>query len=95
MTETRKDLRECDIAELQFYLDDLFGVDEFRKCQNIDEVLRKLRRDHIDTFNVKYLEQLISRFHQNKAIVKKLKNMKRRRKSFSEPLQSRSSNKLS
>ena len=65
MTDTRKDLRECDIAELQFYLDDLFGVDEFRKCKNIDEVLRKLRRDHIDTFNVRYLEQLISRFHKN------------------------------
>ena len=82
MTETRKDLRECDIAELQFYLDDLFGVDEFRKCQNIDEVLRKLRRDHIDTFNVRYLEQLISRFHKNEAIVKKIEEYEEKKEEF-------------
>ena len=82
MTDTRKDLRECDIAELQFYLDDLFGVDEFRKCQNIDEVLRKLRRDHIDTFNVRYLEQLISRFHKNEAIVKKIEEYEEKKEEF-------------
>ena len=73
MIDTREDLKECDIEKLQFFLDDLFGVDEFRKCKNIDEVLHKLRRDHIDTFNIRYLEQLISRFHQNDAIVKKVK----------------------
>ena len=82
MTDTRKDLKECDIAELQFYLDDLFGVDEFRKCKNIDEVLRKLRRDHIDTFNIRYLEQLISRFHQNKAIVKKVEEYEEKKDEF-------------
>ena len=82
MTETRKDLKECDIAELQFYLDDLFGVDEFRKCQNIDEVLRKLRRDRIDTFNIRYLEQLINRFHQNEAIVKKIEEYKEKKEEF-------------
>ena len=82
MTDTRKDLKECDLAELQFYLDDLFGVDEFRKCQNIDEVLRKLRRDHIDTFNVRYLEQLISRFHKNEAIVKKIEEYEEKKEEF-------------
>ena len=82
MTDTREDLKKCDIAELQFYLDDLFGVDEFRKCSSIDEVLRKLRRDHIDTFNIRYLEQLVSRFHQSKAIVKKIEEYEKKKEKF-------------
>ena len=82
MTDTRRDLKECDIAELQFYLDDLFGVDEFRKCHTIDEVLRKLRRDHIDTFNIRYLEQLVSRFHQSKDIVNKIKEYEEKKEEF-------------
>ena len=82
MTDTREDLKECDIGKLQFYLDDLFGVDEFSKCKNIDEVLRKLRHDHIDTFNIRYLEQLISRFHKNKAIVKKIEDYKEKKDEF-------------
>ena len=82
MTDTRKDLKECDIGELQFYLDDLFGVDEFRNCHTIDEVLRKLRRDRIDTFNIRYLEQLISRFHKNKALVKKIEEYEEKKEEF-------------
>ena len=82
ITDTREDLKECDIGKLQFYLDDLFGIDEFRKCNNIDEVLRKLRRDRIDTFNIRYLEQLISKFHQNEAIVKKIKEYEEKKEEF-------------
>ena len=82
MTDTREDLKGCDIGKMQFYLDDLFGVDEFRKCKNIDEVLRKLRRDCIDTFNIRYLEQLISKFHQNEAIVKKIKEYEKKKEEF-------------
>ena len=94
MIDTRKDLKDCDIAEVQFYLDDLLEVDEFRECQNIDEVLRKLRRDHTDTFNINYLRCLVTQFHQNEAIVKKMENTKKRKRSFSETRQSISSNKL-
>ena len=82
MTDTRKDLKECDIAELQFFLDDLFGVDEFRNYHTIDEVLRKLRHDRIDTFNIRYLEQLVSRFHQSKAIVKKIEEYEEKKEEF-------------
>ena len=82
MTDTRKDLKGCDIAELQFYLDDLFGVDEFRKCRSIDEVLRKLRHDRIDTFNIRYLECLVSKFHQDEAIVKKIKEYEEKKEEF-------------
>ena len=82
MMDTRKDLTNCNIGDIQFYLDDLFGVEEFRNCQNIDEVLRKLRRDHIDTFNIRYLEQIISRFHQNEAIVQKIKEYEEKKEEF-------------
>ena len=82
MTDTRKDLANCDIGEVQFYLDDLFDVDEFRTCQNIDEVLRKLRRDRIDTFNIRYLECLVGRFHQNKAIVKTIEKYEEKKEEF-------------
>ena len=82
MIDIREDLKECDIAELQFYLNDLFGVDEFRKCQSIDEVLRKLRHDHISKFNIRALECLISRFHQSEAIVKKVKEYEKKKEEF-------------
>ena len=82
MTDTKKDLADCDIGDIQFYLDDLIGIDEFRKCQNIDEVLRKLRRDHIDTFNIRYLERLISRFHQSDAIIKTIEKYEEKKEEF-------------
>ena len=82
MIDTRKDLKECDIAELQFYLDNHFGVDEFRKCKSIDEVLRKLRRDHVGTFKIRDLECLISRFHQSDAIVEKVEEYEKKKEEF-------------
>ena len=82
MIDTRKDLKDCDIAEVQFYLDDLLDVDEFRECQNIDEVLRKLRHERIDTFNTNYLRRLITRFHQNEAIIKKMEKYEEKKEEF-------------
>ena len=82
MTDTRKDLKGCDINELKFYLEDLIGVDEFRKCKNIDQVLRKLRQNHIDTFNIRYLECLISKFHKDEAIVKKIEEYEEKKEEF-------------
>ena len=82
MVDTRKDLKGCDIEELTLYLDDLFEVDEFRKCKNIDEVLRKLRCDHIDIFNIRYLEHLVSRFHQDEVIVKAIEEYEEKKEQF-------------
>ena len=82
MIDTREDLKDCNIAKVQFYLDDLAGVDEFRKCQNVDEVLRKLRRDYIDTFNISFLKSLITQFCQNKAIRQKIKEYEKKMKAF-------------
>ena len=82
MTDTKRDLADCSIGDIQFYLDDLFGVDEFRKCQNIDEVLRKLRCDRIDTFNIRYLECLVRKFHQSDAIIKTFEKYEEKKEEF-------------
>ena len=82
MMDTRKDLANCNIGDIQFYLDDLFGVDEFRTCQNIDEVLRKLRHDRIDTFNIRYLERLIREFHQSDAIIETIEKYEEKKDEF-------------
>ena len=82
MTDTRQDLEDCDIEEIKFYLDDNFGVDEFRQCKNIVEVLRKLRRDHVGTFNIRDLKHLVNRFHQSEAIVKKVEEYEEKKEEF-------------
>ena len=69
MTKTRKELANCDTGEVKFYLDNLFGVEEFQKYNTIDEMLRKLSRDHISTFSIGYLKRLISLFDTNHAII--------------------------
>ena len=82
MTDTRKELSNCDREEIKFYLDNLFGIEEFQKCDTIDEVLRKLSRDHIDTFSIGYLKRLIIRFHKDDAIVKSVKEYEEKKEEF-------------
>ena len=77
-TDTRKDLAKCDVTEMpvwemQFFLADMFNDDKYNECCTIDEVLRMLRRGHVDTFNVYYLKCLISRFHRSDAILKSIR----------------------
>ena len=62
-------LANCNIKRMRFFLNDLFESDEFSSCDTIDKVLRQLRQGHVDTFNVYYLQQLISRFHQSDAVI--------------------------
>ena len=82
MFDTRKDLKDCDITDLQFYLDSQVGVEKFHKCQNVDEVLHKLRREHIDAFNIDYLKQLIYQFHRNSALIQKLEEYEKKKEEF-------------
>ena len=82
MTNTRKEFKDCDITELQFYLNNLVGVEKFHKCQNIDEVLLKFRREHNNTFNIIYLKQLIRQFHPNSATIQKLEDYEKKIEEF-------------
>ena len=81
-TDARKDLAKCDVTEMRFFLADLFENDEFNECCTIDEVLRKLRCVHVDTFNVYYLECLISRFHKSDAIMKSIEEYIKKKEKF-------------
>ena len=83
-TDTRKDLAKCNVKEMRFYLRDLFENDEFNECCTIDEVLRKLRCGHVDTFNVYYLECLISWFHRSDAIMKSIEKYIKKKEKFLE-----------
>ena len=82
MTDTREDLKKCDIEEIKFYLDDYFGVDEFQEYYTIDGVLRKLRCDYIGTFNIRVLQSLVGRFHQSEDIVVKIKEYEDAKEEF-------------
>ena len=81
-TDTRKDLAKCNIKEMRFFLADLFENDEFNECRTIDEVLRRLRCGYVDTFNVYYLECLISRFHKSDAIMKSIEEYIKKKEQF-------------
>ena len=83
-TDTRKDLAKCDVTEMQFFLADLFDDNKFNECRTIDEVLRMLRRGHVDTFNVYYLKCLISRFHRSDAIIKSIEEYIKKKEKFLE-----------
>ena len=77
-------LANCDISRIQFFLNDLFDTDEFSSCDTIDKLLRQLRQSHVDTFNVYYLQQLISRFHQSDAVIESVKEYEEKREQFLE-----------
>ena len=64
LTGIRLFYTNCDLAEIQFFLDDLLGTEKFSNCVTFDEILRQLRRNHVDTFNIYYLEQLTARFQR-------------------------------
>ena len=62
MTDIGKDLADCDIRRVQFYLNNVFNTNEFHNCKNIDEVLHKLCHDNylhtFNTYNLKFLVRL-------------------------------------
>ena len=83
-------LANCNLSKMQFFLNTQFKTDEFSSCNTIDQLLHQLHQSgHIDTFNVYYLQQLISRFHQSDVSIKKYEE-----KSFLKPQLSNSSNRL-
>ena len=81
-TDTRKVLAKCDVTEMRFFLADLFENDNFNECCTIDEVLHKLRRGHVDTFNIYYLKCLISRFHRSDTIMKSIEEYIKKKEKF-------------
>ena len=83
-SEVRDVLANCDVAKAKFFLKDLLGTDEFTNCRTIDELLQQLRRNHVDTFNVYYLRQLVRLFHRDADIVKSINEYKEKQEKFLE-----------
>ena len=78
-------LANCDISRMRFFLEDLLDTDEFSSCDTIEKLLRQLRQGHVDTFNVYYLQQLISRFHKSdSAAIESVKEYEEKREKFLE-----------
>ena len=75
-------LANCNLSKMQFFLNDLFDTDEFSSCDTVDKLLRQLRQGHVDTFNVYYLQQLISCFHQSDAAIKSIEEYEEKREQF-------------
>ena len=83
-SEVRDVLTNSDVAKAKFFLNDLFDTEEFTDCRTIDELLRQLRRSHVDTFNVYYLRKLVSLFHCDADIVKSINEYEEKQKKFLE-----------
>ena len=83
-SEVRDVLANCDVAKAKFFLNDLFDTDEFTDCHTIDELLRQLRRSHVDTFNVYYLRRLVSLFHLDVDIAKSINEYEEKQEKFLE-----------
>ena len=56
---------KCDLSKAQFFLDDQFDTDKFSRCTSFDALLRHLRKEHVDTFNTYYLQQLVAYFKKD------------------------------
>ena len=59
LTKLRDPLHyNSDVAEISFFLNDLFDTDEYDDCNTIANILIKLRKNRLDTFNTHSLECL-------------------------------------
>ena len=56
---------KCNLSEAQFFLDDQFDTDKFSQCSSFDALLRQLRKEHVDTFNIYYLKELVAYFKKD------------------------------
>ena len=66
---------KCDLSKAQCFLGHLFDTEKFSQCDTFEALLRQLRRDHIDTLNTYYLEQLITHFSKKMEVEEKKKKL--------------------
>ena len=56
---------KCDLSKAQFFLDDQLDTEKFSQSANFNSLLRQLRKEHVDTFNTYYLQQLVAYFKKD------------------------------
>ena len=79
LTDISQFYTNCDLGKVQFFLDDLLETKKFSKCVTFNEILRQLRRSHVDTFNIYYLERLAAHFprHEVNELIDEYKEAKK------------------
>lgn len=58
LLDFKKKLKGVKIDDAKFYLNQLLGTDDFTECVTMEDILNKLSRNHVDTFNVHSLRKL-------------------------------------
>ena len=72
---------KCNLSEAQFFLDDQFDTDKFSQCSSFDALLRQLRKEHVDTFNTYYLQQLVAYFKEDQ-LTERVKEYEAKKEQF-------------
>ena len=56
---------KCDLSDALLFLDSFIGSEVYIKCDNFDNLMRQLQRDHISVFNISILQQLLGCFNNH------------------------------
>ena len=62
LVQVKRLLDKCDLSEALLYLDTVIGSEELNRCDNFGKLMRQLRQEHIDVFNISYLRDLVANF---------------------------------
>ena len=55
----------CDLSKAKFFLNSLLDTEEFSQCSDFDELVQRLRRDYVSTFNTVILLKLATYFQDD------------------------------
>ena len=55
----------CELSDAKLFLDISTETQNFKSCNNFDELIRRLEQDHVDTFNTAGLKGLVDYFKRD------------------------------
>ena len=74
---------KCDLSDVRFSLDSLIGSEEFIECEDFDELMKQLQRDHyIDVFNISILQKLLDSCFDNDELTEVMKAYLEKKEGF-------------
>ena len=82
LVQVKRHLDKCDLSEALLFLDSVIGSDVFIGCDNFGKLMRQLRRDHIDVFNISVLQQLVTCFDDDDELNDIIKRYNEEKESF-------------
>ena len=76
---------KCDPSDASLFLDSLIGSEEFIECEDFDELMRQLQRDHyIDVFNISILQKLLDSCFDNDKLTEVIRAYLEKKEGFFE-----------